>query len=181
MIDSNANDTILHALIDPAYTGPVQVKVLVEDGRGYMDSLYYDFDYFGTTYEPLLLDSASVCSTQPVVLQVENSGPGLSYIWSNGDTTASSTAYDPGWVWVTVDLGDCQFTDSIYLLNASLYVPILTDTAYCDSLLIDFSDPNLTDLYWTSLDTHTTIIQLDSTAIYPVSYTHLTLPTTPYV
>ena len=173
VIDSNVNDTILHALIDPAYTGPVQVKVLVEDGRGYMDSLFYDFNYFGTTYEPILLDSASVCSTQPLVLQVENSGPGLRYIWSTGDTTASTTAFDPGWVWVTVDLGDCQFTDSIYLLNASLFLPTITDTAYCDSLLLDFSDPNLIDLYWTTLDTHTTIIQLDSTGIYPYTATDL--------
>ena len=173
MIDSNVSDTILHALIDPAYTGPVRVKVLVEDGRGYMDSLFYDFNYFGTTYEPILLDSASVCSTQPLVLQVENSGPGLRYIWSTGDTTASTTAFDPGWVWVTVDLGDCQFTDSIYLLNASLFLPAITDTAYCDSLLLDFSDPNLIDLYWTTLDTHTTIIQLDSTGIYPYNATDL--------
>ena len=173
LIDSNVNDTILHALIDPAYTGPVQVKVLVEDGRGYMDSLFYDFNYFGTTYEPILLDSASVCSTQPLVLQVENSGPGIRYIWSTGDTTASTTAFDPGWVWVTVDLGDCQFTDSIYLLNASLFLPTITDTAYCDSLLLDFSDPNLTNIYWTTLDTNTTLIQLDSTGIYPYTATDL--------
>ena len=173
VIDSNVNDTILHALIDPAYTGPVQVKVLVEDGKGNMDSLFYDFDYFGTTYEPILLDSASVCSAQPLVLQVENSGPRLRYIWSTGDTTASTTAIDPGWVWVTVDLGDCQFTDSIYLLNASLFIPTITDTAYCDSLLLDFSDPNLTNIYWTTLDTNTKLLQLDSTGIYPYIATDL--------
>ena len=60
---------------------------------------------------------------------------------------ASTTAYDPGWAWVTVDLGNCQFHDSIYLVNGSLYTPITNDTAYCDSLTIDFDNPNLSSMY----------------------------------
>ena len=167
IVDTNNRDTLLHAVIDPTYTGPVKVKVVVEDDRGDVDSIYFDFDYFGSDYEPILFDSASVCSTQPLVLQIENAGPGLSYLWSNGDTTESTTAYDPGWLWVTVDLGDCQFTDSIYLVSGSLFVPPYRDTAYCDSLFVDFSDPILSTLYWTSLDTTSAELWLDSTAVYP--------------
>ena len=135
VVDSNAADTVIHALIDPAYNGPVKIKVVVRDGRGYQDSIYFDFNYFGTTYEPIQGDSASVCAGQPVVLEVDGANPDFSYLWSTGDTTASdATAYDRGWAWVTVDLGDCQFHDSIFLVNGSLYTPITSDTAYCDSL-----------------------------------------------
>ncbi|MCH1534413.1 MAG: gliding motility-associated C-terminal domain-containing protein [Schleiferiaceae bacterium] len=169
VVDSNANDTLLHVIMDPAYTGTVRVKVLVEDGRGYTDSLFYDFEYFGTSYEPILLDSATVCSTQPIVLQVENLGAamGVSYLWSNGDTTSTTTVYDPGWAWVTVDLGDCLFTDSIFLENGSLFEPPYSDTAYCDSLFVDFNDPLVTQIYWITLDTTTTELWLDSAGIYP--------------
>ncbi|MGB1552538.1 MAG: hypothetical protein ACPG86_06695, partial [Schleiferiaceae bacterium] len=167
VVDSNAADTVMHALIDPAYNGPVQIKVVVEDGRGYQDSIYFDFNYYGTTYEPIQADSASVCAGQPVVLEVDGANPDFSYLWSTGDTTASTTAYDPGWAWVTVDLGNCQFHDSIYLVNGSLYTPITSDTAYCDSLTIDFDNPNLTSMYWITLDTFATELQFDSTAIYP--------------
>jgi len=167
LVDSNAADTVIHALIDPVYNGPVEIKVVVEDGRGYKDSIYFDFNYYGTTYEPIQADSASVCAGQPIVLEVEGASPDLSYLWSTGDTTSSTTAYDPGWAWVTVDLGDCQFHDSIYLVNGSLFTPITSDTAYCDSLTIDFNDPNLASMYWITLDTFTTELQFDSTAIYP--------------
>ncbi|MGB0182988.1 MAG: gliding motility-associated C-terminal domain-containing protein [Schleiferiaceae bacterium] len=167
VVDSNAADTVMHALIDPAYNGPVKIKVVVEDGRGYQDSIYFDFNYYGTTYEPIQADSASVCAGQPVVLEVDGANPDFSYLWSTGDTTASTTAYDPGWAWVTVDLGNCQFHDSIYLVNGSLYTPITNDTAYCDSLTIDFDNPNLTSMYWITLDTFATELQFDSTAIYP--------------
>ena len=81
----------MHALIDPAYNGPVKIKVVIEDGRGYQDSIYFDFNYFGTTYEPIQADSASVCAGQPVVLEVEGANPDFSYLWSTGDTTASTT------------------------------------------------------------------------------------------
>jgi gliding motility-associated-like protein len=166
-VDTNVNDTILHAVIDPQYSGPVVVKVMVEDGRGDSDSIFFDFEYFGATYEPIQLDSSSVCSSQPTVLQVENAGPNLQYLWSTGDTTSTTTVYDPGWVWVVVDIGDCQFTDSIFMVNGSLFTPTISDTAFCDSLVVDFSNQVLQDLYWTTLDTHTTIYQFDSTAIYP--------------
>ena len=68
---------------------------------------------------------------------------------------------------MTVDLGDCQFTDSIFLVNGSLFEPPYRDTAYCDSLFVDFSDPILNTLYWTTLDTTSTELWLDSTAVYP--------------
>lgn len=167
VVDSNATDTILHAIIDPSYNGTVIVKVIVEDARGYSDSIYYEFEYYGATYEPIQDDTLSVCSTQPVVLEVSNPQPGLSYFWSTGDTTATTTAVDPGWVWITVDVGDCLFTDSIYLLEGSLFTPTTLDTAYCDSLYIDLSDPVLASIYWPTLDTNSTALWLDSSASYP--------------
>ena len=169
VIDSNANDTILHVIMDPAYTGAVRVKVVVEDGRGYSDSIFYNFEYYGTSYEPILLDTGIVCNTQPIVLAVENNGStaGVGFLWSNGDTTSSTTAYNPGWMWVTVDLGACEFTDSIYLENGSLYEAPYSDTAYCDSLFVDFSSPLAAQIYWITLDTTTSELWLDSTGIYP--------------
>ena len=169
VVDSNANDTILHVIMDPAYTGTVRVKVIVEDGRGYSDSIFYNFEYYGTSYEPILLDSGVVCNTQPIVLAVENNGStaGVSFLWSNGDTTSTTTAYNPGWVWVTVDLGACQFADSIYLESGSLYEAPYSDTAYCDSLFVDFNNPLVSQIYWTTLDSITSELWLDSTGIYP--------------
>jgi len=34
-------------------------------------------------------------------LAVENNGStaGVGFLWSNGDTTSSTTAYNPGWMW----------------------------------------------------------------------------------
>lgn len=167
VVDSNATDTILHAIIDPTYNGPVYIKVVVEDGRGYRDSIFFDFNFYGTTYEPIQADSSSVCAGQPTVLEIQNPAQGLSYLWSTGDTTESTTVYDPGWVWVTVDLGDCQYHDSIFLVNGSLYEQVVSDTSYCDSLLIDFNSPVLASIYWTTLDTFATVLQFDSTALYP--------------
>ena len=173
VVDSNARDTILHAIIDPTYSGPVKIKVVVEDDRGSTDSIYFDFNYYGTIYEPITDDSTSVCLSQPTTVEVNNPTDGLSYNWSNGDTTSSTSTNQSGWLWVLVDLGDCQFTDSIYLKNGSLFEPPYRDTAFCDSMVVDFSSPILTDLYWTTLDTHTAIIQLDSTAWYPYEATDI--------
>ena len=169
VVDSNANDTILHVIMDPAYSGTARVKVIVEDGRGYSDSIFYDFEYYGTSYEPILLDTGVVCNTQPIVLAAENNGSttGVHFLWSNGDTTSTTTAYNPGWMWVTVDLDDCQFTDSIYLESGSLYEAPYGDTAYCDSLFVDFSSPLVTQIYWITLDTTASELWLDSTGIYP--------------
>ncbi len=167
VVDSNARDTILHAMIDPTYTGPVSIKVVVADDRGSTDSIYFDFDYYGTTYDPITDDTTSVCLSQPTTIEVNNPTSGLSYLWSNGDTTHNTTTNQSGWLWVTVDLGLCQYTDSIFLKNSSLFEPPYRDTAFCDSLQIDFSSSVLADLYWTTLDTHTTSILLDSTAWYP--------------
>ena len=143
VVDSNARDTILHAVIDPTYIGPVKIKVVVEDDRGSTDSIYFDFDYYGTTYEPITDDTTSVCLSQPTMVEVNNPTAGISYNWSNGDTTSSTSTNQSGWLWVVVDVGDCQFTDSIYLKNGSLFDPPYRDTAFCDSMVVDFSSP-----YW---------------------------------
>lgn len=167
IIDSNASDTVLHAIINPNFNGIIEIQVVVEDSRGFRDSVVYEFEYYGASYDPVQEDTLSVCNGQPVVLQVQNPATGLSYLWSTGDTTVSTTAFDPGWAWITVDVGNCVFHDSIFLINGSLYEPTIRDTAYCDSLIVDFSDPFLANLYWTTLDTNAVELQFDSTAYYP--------------
>lgn len=173
VVDSVVTDTILHAIIDPTYSGTVKIKVLVEDGRGYLDSIYYDFEYYGATYEPLQQDSTSICAGQALVLEVNNAQQGLGYLWSTGDTTATTNASTPGWYWVSVDVGQCVFNDSIYLVDGSLYEPTVLDTAYCDSLYMDFSSPVLADIYWPTLDTTADALWFDSTATYPMVSTDL--------
>jgi gliding motility-associated-like protein len=166
VLDSNDRDTILHALIDPAYSGPVRIKVVVEDDRGYQDSIYYNFDYYGTTYEPLTVDTLSVCVGSPADIEVSMPAVGLSYLWSNGDTTSQTTFQTAGTAWVLVDVGLCFFTDTLVLINGSLVTPI-SDTAYCDSAFISFDDPVVQSVYWQSLNTNSTSLWLDSTAAYP--------------
>ena len=166
VVDSNDRDTIMHALIDPQYTGPVRIKVVVEDDRGFKDSIYYDFDYYGTTYDPVLADTVQVCTGSPTTISVENPGPTLTYLWSTGDTTASIDVEDPGELWVIVDVGLCFFTDTITLIDGSLVIP-LPDTSYCDSVFVDFNQPNLQSIYWITLDTTANSLWLDSTATYP--------------
>jgi len=96
VVDSNVRDTILHAIIDPAYTGPVKIKVVVVDDRGSTDSIYFDFDYYGATYEPITDDTTSVCLSQPTTVEVNNPTAGLSYNWSNGDTAFSTSTNQSG-------------------------------------------------------------------------------------
>ena len=167
VVDSNASDTILHAIINSNFTGTVQIQIVVEDLRGFKDSVIYEFEYYGTSYNPIQEDTLSVCTGQPIVLQAQSPRSGLGYSWSTGDTTVSTTAFNPGWVWLTVDVGNCVFIDSIFLTNGSLYEPTIKDTAYCDSLIVDFSNPFLANIYWTTLDTNTVKLQFDSTAYYP--------------
>ena len=95
IIDSNASDTVLHAIINPNFNGIIEIQVVVEDSRGFRDSVVYEFEYYGASYDPVQEDTLSVCNGQPVVLQVQNPATGLSYLWSTGDTTVSTTAFDP--------------------------------------------------------------------------------------
>lgn len=162
--DSISTDTILHVIVDPAYTGPVRVKVVVEDNDGRQDSIFYDFQYYGSEYNPITIDSAAVCNTQPVVLEVNELG--LSYLWSNGDTNNTATYSQSGWAWVTVDMGLCQFTDSVFLIDGSAYQPKYLDTAYCDSVVWDLSSPVLQDLYWPHLAKSVTQLTFYETGFY---------------
>lgn len=171
VVDSNARDTQLHALIDPQYTGPVSIKIVVEDDDGRLDSLTYTFTYYGTQFDPIAVDTAAVCSSQPVVLEVDQAG--LSYLWSNGDTTQSATFNSAGWAWVSVDLGLCQFTDSVFLIDGSSYAPPYSDTAFCDSVVWDFSHPQLDSLYWPSWDTSTMKMTFYESGTYEFSATDI--------
>ena len=92
----------------------------------------------------------------------------LSYLWSTGDTSATTTIYSPGWAWVTVSNGPCQFTDSVYFENGNLYGPPFRDTAYCDSIIVDFTDTAvLSTMNWTSLGLNSTVVTFSETGYYP--------------
>jgi gliding motility-associated-like protein len=167
VVDSNARDTILHTIIDPTYSGPVKIKMVVEDDNGEKDSVFFEFDYFGTTYDPIFLDTLSVCSSIPTTVAVTAPSQYVSYLWSNGDTNAFTTVNVPGWLWVTVDLGSCIYTDSVYLKDGSLFEPISTDTYGCDSLLFTINDPVLQGIYWPSLSSNSTSVWFTQTGYYP--------------
>ena len=166
--DTDPTDTILSASIDPNYSGPVRIRIIVEDGRGERDSIFYELTYLGSNYEPILADTLSICVGQSAVLEAEDFGMDLSYLWSTGDTSATTTIYSPGWAWVTVSNGPCQFTDSVYFENGNLYEPPFRDTAYCDSIIVDFTDTAvLSTMNWTSLGLNSTVVTFSETGYYP--------------
>ena len=56
--DANTSDTVLEAIIDPSYVGPVRLRFVVEDGRGFSDSIFYNFDFVGSEFDPIQEDTS---------------------------------------------------------------------------------------------------------------------------
>lgn len=56
-------------------------------------------------------------SCSPIILTAPSLGPGTTYQWQNGATSAMFTANTPGTYWVQLSLGCCTATDSV-VINA---------------------------------------------------------------
>jgi outer membrane protease len=75
----------------------------------------------------IMQDTISACGSS---LSVTAAAGYSSYLWSNGDNTASTTVTQSGWYSVTASNGTCTTTDSVYvsLLNAQIQQ---NDTTVC--------------------------------------------------
>lgn len=127
------------------------------------------FQYF---HAPVLLDQdVSLCNGNSFALSAPTGSPYLSYNWSNGDTTATTTAYTAGDYWVVVNDGQCDYTSDTFTLT---YFPVTNPRAYADTTLCQgqtftvTSDAGLSNYLWSTSET-TSSITVSSAGSY--SYT----------
>lgn len=112
-----------------------------------------------------------LCDGQTIVLNA--SFPGVSYLWSTGDTTSSIEIFSAGQYWVTITSGPCNASDTVnvnYLLYPVINFP--PDVIICpdDSLLLNGGAP-ATSYLWSTGDT-TQTIYIDLSGTYFVTATN---------
>jgi gliding motility-associated-like protein len=87
-------------------------------------------------------DSAG-CAVAPYAVTATASGDGIRYLWSSGDTTATTTVTGPGTYTVTV-WNECDTLSATYTLTAlPPPVPVLADTSICAATSVTLSLPDL--------------------------------------
>ncbi len=129
-------------------------------------------EVFEYQHAPILLDQdAFRCNGDSVALSAPSGSPYLSYDWSNGDTTATTTAYTSGDYWVIVNDGQCDYTSDTFTLT---YYPVTHPEAFNDTTLcqgqtfVVTSSTGLSNYLWSTTET-TSSISVNTTGLY--SYT----------
>ncbi|EAY28994.1 T9SS type B sorting domain-containing protein [Microscilla marina] len=92
-------------------------------------------------------DSTIICTSVPYTLDVTNPHPAATYLWQDGSTNPTFTVSAVGWYKVTVSLGRCTSTDSVYIDIANPpQVNLGKDTLVCNGspLLLDAFNPGAT-------------------------------------
>lgn len=95
----------------------------------------------------------------PYTLSVPG-GPYDSYLWSNGDTTATTLVNVTDSFSVTVTRGNCTLvSDTIAVIYYQPVNPTLADTGFCTggSVTLSTADPNYTNVLWSTGATTATI------------------------
>lgn len=145
--DANTSDTVLEAIIDPSYVGPVRLRFVVEDGRGFSDSIFYNFDFVGSEFDPIQEDTLFVCVGQTGTLQVVNTPLTPTYQWSGAGTNQSQVVNANGWSTVRVNFGSaCDFVDSAFVLYDTINTSLNITSARCNGQPNGGADLTVTSL-----------------------------------
>jgi gliding motility-associated-like protein len=108
--------------------------------------------------DPDLGNDTSLCDGDSLILNIFE--PGLSYLWSTGDTTGFLIITLPGQYWVAVTSGPCTFFDTIqvnYIPYPVINLPAATIICPDDSVLLNGGVP-ATNYLWSTGDTTQNII-----------------------
>jgi gliding motility-associated-like protein len=117
---------------------------------------------------PFLGNDTSLCAGQTLTLNAYE--PGVTYVWSTGDTTPSVSVSVTGQYWVQVFSGPCMESDTVQVtfipypvVNLPPAVLICPD----DSVLLDAGSPAM-NYFWSTGDT-TQTITVSSSGTYSVT------------
>jgi gliding motility-associated-like protein len=118
--------------------------------------------------DPFLGNDTSLCDGQSLTLNAFE--PGLTYLWSTGDTSSSITVSIAGQYWVQVTSGPCTESDTIivsYIPYPVISLPASVIICPDDSVVLDAGGP-ATSYLWSTSDT-TQMITVSSSGTYLVT------------
>lgn len=107
-----------------------------------------------------------ICAGDSLLLDAGN--PGLTFLWSTGDTCQTITVTDTGSYWVSVNNGVCFSYDTINIIFMH-FDPTVVDTFTCEGSNVELDAGNTGATFlWSTGDTSQTIL-VDTSGTYWVS------------
>jgi gliding motility-associated-like protein len=137
-----------------------------------------NFNVFTAAVPPIVIQSdTTICPGQNATFDAIPSTYPF-YTWNNGATTPSTTAGNPGNIWVLIaDTNGCQNSDTVILQNFALdSIDLGPDSSFCegDTVTLD-AGPDYVTYLWTDLNSGLTstnqTFAADTTGVYSVSAT----------
>ena len=146
------------------HTGPACAGTSHGAAAGAAGIQVFNYPVPAASVLPNLGPNVSICSGQTITLQSTNSFN--SYLWNNGQTTASITINSPGIYWVDVPSGCTTVRDSIVVGLSTFPFQIGPDITICqgDSVTIQ-SVGSFNSISWNTSATSTSI-QVSAPGIY---------------
>ncbi|MEO8067812.1 MAG: gliding motility-associated C-terminal domain-containing protein [Flavobacteriales bacterium] len=138
--DGTTNSTLV---VNSTGTYGVDVTLSVCNGS---DAITIDFI---APPAPYVGADTAICPYDSLVLFAN--APGCTFVWSDGSTGPSLTAYPAGTNWVEADNGACVERDSMFLSSVPLPVIDLgPDTSVCEGevVVLDATQPNTATYLW---------------------------------
>lgn len=146
------NTLALTSSISVDSAGLYFVKVQSADGCSGFDSVVVQVGNFP---EAELDSLVQICDGQSPIIALNACPNCATYLWSNGDSTATTTANQPGWLFLTTaSLDGCAELDSVRVEAIAFAGALPEDTVLCegDSILLTSSLPGQNFL-WSTGDT----------------------------
>ena len=114
-------------------------------------------------------DTSGICISNPLTLSALMDS--ATYLWSTGDTSSSIIASSNGTYMLTVQQGQCEFTDTILIQYDNELIVNLNDSIFfCDSFPQYISAGDFpADFIWSPGGETTADILIDSSGVYSVT------------
>ena len=170
---SSTSSTNSWWLADKPGTYWVDIPNIVLD-CGHEDTITITYNEMGLD---LGVDLNNICSSSPVTMNATTAlggYPSVSYLWSNGATTATITAVSSGTYWVTVSRGACNETDSKTVTYVNpLTINLGQDKYLCqgEAIMLDAGFYPSATYHW-SVGLNTQSIEITNPGVYMVSVTN---------
>ena len=113
-----------------------------------VDTFHLTIDVLDIDADANIVDT-TMCGNQPIFLDATTQN--ATYLWQDGTSASTYTAFSPGIYWVEVSISGCSKIDSFIVSPASqLDIDLGPDTSVCDfpSIFLNGSDPGAVSYTW---------------------------------